>query len=561
MKNNCWPLYGNGIEYLGKNEAPDVRELPKLKQDEILVRHDAVGLCFTDLKEIIFGNNHPRLLGRDLNKNPIIPGHELCLTIIEVGEKYKNVYVPGERYTIQPDCYYKGKSIPFSFGRDGAYAQYSILGKTVLEGDEGSYLIKIPENMSYAGAALTEPWACVEASYTMKYRNHIKENGKLWIVSSQKESTLNLSYEWKSLFKYRPNKIIVSNLSEKLSSEISLFAQENKIEFISIPSEVVADSNEFFDDIIFINSSEEILNKALARLANNGIFALVGPKEEGKIKIDVGRLHYDNILIVGTNSISFQEAYNPETRVKIKKDGILMVLGAGGPMGMMHLQRAIEAENHPRIVVAVNRNPVRLNAVKEQYEALAKRKGISLICLNPVKEKDVYEKEIEKIMDLGGFDDIEVMITNLKTIEENFYFLSKNGVMNLFAGIKKGNFVELNLDKIKGISNFRILGHSGSGLKDQIEIIDKFKENKLEPRRAAVAIGGFKQFIDGVKAMKNSTFPGKIIIYPFVPDFPLTSIKALKEKVPEVYKLLEDGKYWTKAAEEKFLEEFKKNSF
>ena len=561
MKNYCWALYGSGVENLGKKGNPDVRELPLLNQDEILVKHEAVSLCYTDLKEITFGSNHPRLTGRDLGKNPIIPGHEVCMTVVEVGNKYKDVYFPGEKYTIQPDCHYKGKSIPFSFGRDGAYAQYSILGNSVLEGDEGSYLIKIPENMSSAGAALTEPWACVEASYTMKYRDHITESGKLWIASTSQEKASKENYEWKKLLKYKPSKIVVSNIEGILFSEIKDFAIKNNIEFTSSPFTEVTKSNELFDDIILINSNRESTDKALERLANKGIFALVEPKKSEKIKIDVGRLHYEDILIVGTNTLNFQDAYEPSTRVEIKKNGILMVLGAGGPMGMMHLQRAIESENHPKILVAVNRNPLRLSAVKEQYEGLAKEKGVLLICLNPVKEKETYDKEIKKIMDLGGFDDIEVMITSCKAIEENFNYLSKGGVMNLFAGIKKGNYVEINTDKITDISKVRILGHSGSGLKDQINIIEKFKAGELEPRRAAVAVGGFVQFIDGVNAMKESKFPGKIIIYPFVHDFPLTGVKDFANVAPEVYKLMEDGKYWTKAAEDKFLEQFKKDSF
>ena len=157
MRNMCWPLYGKGLESLGKNGRPVERELPQIQDDELLVRHDAVGLCFTDVKEITYGETHPRLIGRNLAVNPIVPGHEASMTVLAVGKDLADRFKVGQRYVIQPDVHYKGKSVPYSFGMDGAYRQYGILGKEILEGDEGCYLIPVPDDMCYAGAALTEP--------------------------------------------------------------------------------------------------------------------------------------------------------------------------------------------------------------------------------------------------------------------------------------------------------------------------------------------------------------------------------------------------------------------
>ena len=72
----AWPLYGAGIENLGLDGKPVKREIPEITSDELLVRIDAVSLCFKDVKEIFLGDIHPRLKDRNLKVNLIIPGHE-----------------------------------------------------------------------------------------------------------------------------------------------------------------------------------------------------------------------------------------------------------------------------------------------------------------------------------------------------------------------------------------------------------------------------------------------------------------------------------------------------
>jgi hypothetical protein len=51
-RNTIWPLYGSGFENLGKNDEPIEVDLPEPGPDQLLVRHDACGLCFSDIKVI-----------------------------------------------------------------------------------------------------------------------------------------------------------------------------------------------------------------------------------------------------------------------------------------------------------------------------------------------------------------------------------------------------------------------------------------------------------------------------------------------------------------------------
>lgn len=155
----AWQMTGAGFENVGEHGAPVRIEVPKPGPHEVLCRVDAVGLCFSDVKLILAGNNHPRIKGRDLKKNPTRGGHELSLTVAAVGEKENDRYKVGERYIIQSDIYHKGRGMAFGYVFPGGMSEYTIIPEEALHGDEGSYLIPLePDGLSYAEAALIEPW-------------------------------------------------------------------------------------------------------------------------------------------------------------------------------------------------------------------------------------------------------------------------------------------------------------------------------------------------------------------------------------------------------------------
>ncbi|MCK4851085.1 MAG: alcohol dehydrogenase catalytic domain-containing protein, partial [Phycisphaerae bacterium] len=90
-------LRGPGHEYLGLEQTP----VAQPADDEILVRIDAVGVCASDAKLVIQGNTHARTRGMDLDARPIIPGHEVSLTVVKPGKNRAKDYQPGQRYAVQ----------------------------------------------------------------------------------------------------------------------------------------------------------------------------------------------------------------------------------------------------------------------------------------------------------------------------------------------------------------------------------------------------------------------------------------------------------------------------
>jgi hypothetical protein len=175
-----WNLYGAGLGNLGRDGKPERLPVPQPAPNEILVRINAVGICFSDLKILRLGEAHPKI-ARDLRTHPAVMGHEICCTVVQVGEALRGRFHVGERYIVQADVYVNGRVQAVGYALDGGYTQYTVFGEPVLNGDAGCYLLRCPDHVSDAEAALVEPWACVVASYRIQPRPTPLPNGR-WLV-------------------------------------------------------------------------------------------------------------------------------------------------------------------------------------------------------------------------------------------------------------------------------------------------------------------------------------------------------------------------------------------
>ena len=87
-------------------------------------------------------------------------------------------------------------------------------------------------------------------------------------------------------------------------------------------------------------------------------------------------------------------------RSTLKPGGAAWFVGAGGPMGRMHVQRAIESAEHPGTIVSTDISNERLGDLADSFAADAQAKGIEFICLNPM-EKDAYGTGMARFKDDG----------------------------------------------------------------------------------------------------------------------------------------------------------------
>jgi len=195
-----WNLYGVGLESMGKNGKPEAFPMPTPGDDQLLVRIDSVGVCFSDIKVLKQGSAHAKLYNRDLTVEPTRLGHEVSATIIEVGRNLQATYQRGQRVAVQPDTYQQGKSTAYGYTVPGGLMQYHLIGPEVLVTDAGACLLPLDDCMGYAESSLLEPWGCVMGAYTQRRRLAPRTGGSLWIVGRPGDKGVCDPNSWKKWY-------------------------------------------------------------------------------------------------------------------------------------------------------------------------------------------------------------------------------------------------------------------------------------------------------------------------------------------------------------------------
>ena len=543
-----WPLYGAGLENIGKDGQPIEVPMPAYGPDELLIRHDACGLCFSDVKVVAQGQNHPRVL-RDMQKQPVVLGHEVSITVIGVGKNLRETYQIGDRLTLETDIITKGKNRAYGYWYQGGLSQYSVIGPEIYASDLGNNLIKIREGTGYAEIALTEPWACVVAAYALKYRTSLKEGGTLWIIGAggDKPYTIGVGFDAAS----HPACLLLTNVPVRFANWLTARSKELGVEVIDVP-DVSAPPVEFADDIVLLGGDADLIEKVSPRLDQFGILAILADAPLGRdVNLDVGRIHYHRWLYVGSTSADIAKAYSDvPAHSNLKPGGRTWFVGAGGPMGRMHVQRAMEFSNPPATIVCTDISDMRLSELVEAFVAEAQMKGIELICLNP-SNKSIYDEKMAAYKQIG-FDNIVCLAPVPAVIADAATYLAPQGVMNVFAGVARGTMVNLDLSDTY-LKNIRIIGHSASSMSDFELVLEKNNSGELSPNRSVAAIGSLSAARDGLQAVKDAVLAGKVVIYPNIKEMSLTRLNELEEKMPTVYAKLNERGEWTNEAEEEFL--------
>ena len=560
-----WHLYGAGLENMGRDEKPEEVPVPSYGPDELLVRQDACGLCFSDTKVIGLGPNHPRMTGRDLSKDPVTLGHEVSCTIVGVGETLVGRFQIGQRFVVQADVFYQGKSMAYGYAISGGLAEYSVIPKPIIDGDEGCYLLPLRSDTGYVESALTEPWACVVSAYAQSHRNGVLDGGDLLVIAG--EDAAEAGYDWTSLFQdNKPYKVTLVNVKGKAKEElIGALGMAEGIEEIADLSEpedqqqwddlVCNAGTTFYNDILLLGEVDpEMIEQAAKLLANHGIMNFVRATPiPRKLSLDIGRIHYNWHYYLGTTTTDPAKAY-PETRhADLQPGGKTWIIGAGGPMGQMHVQRAVQHRNPPRLLVATDVDVVRLQSVKDRFGKTAEERGITLVTLNPKEMGDeAFNAELKRLSEGTGFTDILSMVPVAALIEHAADYLADGAWFNIFAGVARGTMANLDVNAIVQ-RRVRYLGSSGSSLSDMRETLARVESDELSTNASLAAIGGMEAAKVGLQAVKEGWFPGKTLIFPLIHDLPLTPLADMKEKLPTVYAKLKDGQFWTQEAEEELL--------
>jgi threonine dehydrogenase-like Zn-dependent dehydrogenase len=555
-RNRLWPLYGAGLDNLGDQGHPLEVPMPTYGPGELLVRHDACGLCFSDIKVIKLGPEHPRIY-RNMRANPITLGHEVCMTVVGVGENLRGQYRVGDRFIIQADIFVGGVGYAYGYEIQGGLSQYGVIDQRILNGDDGNYLIPIQPDTGYAESALTEPWACVIAAYGLTYRTGLKPGGTTWIIGTQPLTptlspqgrgsayTIGAGFDESA----HPGRLLLTTVPAAFSAWLKERAAALGVEVIETGDNPPASP---VDDIVLLGADPAVIEAASPHLADHGVMALIADTPMPRpVAVDVGRVHYNRWVYVGGRGPDIARAYSDvPVRAALRPGGRTWFVGAGGPMGRMHVQRALQSADPPGTIVCTDVSDLRLDDLCTSFAAEAEARGIRFVCLNPAN-KETYPAAMAAFKE-QGFDDIVVLAPIPAVITDAAGYLAPKGVMNIFAGVARGTIAGLDLSDayLKGA---RVIGHSASTIDDLRLTLSHAETGRLSPNRSVAAVGSLGAARDGLQAVLDTTFPGKVVIFPNIQEMPLTALADLKDRLPTVYARLKDGREWTVEAEAEFL--------
>jgi hypothetical protein len=131
--------------------------------------------------------------------------------------------------------------------------------------------------------------------------------------------------------------------------------------------------------------------------------------------------------------------------------------------------------------------------------------------------------------------------------------LAPGGVVNVFAGLTRGTDAMLDLNPVIDGRQIRFIGSSGSSIADMRSMLVLVEQGALDTNRTVAAIAGLDGVYDGIYAVSQGTFPGKVVVYPHITGLGLTPLSELRDRLPQVYAKLGPGEAWTVEAEQEML--------
>ncbi len=520
-----------GVDQIVVNPAKPV---DAVGPTQLLLQVEACGICFSDTKLLHAFDSHPRksaivaglsddalaqIPGYKPNAEPTVPGHEPVGRVVAVGDAVSQFAV-GDRVLVQADWKHlrtARSNGAFGYNFEGALQEYVVIDERCVVSPSGEkFLLPVSEEPSAAAVGLIEPWATVEAAYAFGERRGPKPGGRMLIVAEPDTDT--------------------SSAGGAASGEVVTVA----------PGALDLVAGQTFDDIVYFGADPAVVGALGGLLGLHGILNTVlgGKTLAGTVPVDVGRVHYDYIRYCGTTTSDAADgwAWLPAS-AELRPGDTVAIIGAAGPMGLMHTMRTVTMGSDGIVVgsvTATDLNDDRLAHLAAEIDPVAAERGI------PV----VYQNTSERPL-TGRFSYLTCMVPVPALVAQAVTLAGPGGIVNAFAGIPAGTFAEVDLQHL--IENrVLLMGTSGSDVSDMATVLRKIEAGIIDTTISLDAVCGIAGFPDAIQSVIDRTSGGKIMVYPSLPDLGLVRLADLADHLPEVAALLDNGR-WTIAAERALL--------
>ncbi|MGQ9619686.1 MAG: zinc-binding dehydrogenase [Bacteroidales bacterium] len=317
MKTKAVRIYGK------KDLRLEEFDLPPMQDDEILAQVVSDSICMSSHKAALQGAEHKRVPD-DVAFNPTIIGHEFAGIIIEVGEKWKHKFLPGQKFSIQPAMAHMGTldAPGYSYRFIGGDATYILIPNIVMEAD-----CLLPYyGEAFFPASLSEPMSCIIGAFHACYHvppglyNHemgIKENGNMAILAGTGPMGLG-AIDYALHCSRKPSLLIVTDIDEKRLARAScLFTPENAekegIKLIYVNTGKIENPVEYlrnltpqhkgFDDVFVFAPVRQVVEQADAILGFDGCLNFFAGPTDTKFSAEINfyNVHYAFTHLVGTS--------------------------------------------------------------------------------------------------------------------------------------------------------------------------------------------------------------------------------------------------------------------
>ena len=293
-------------------------DLPEIKDDEVLMEVVTDTLCTSTYKAVKQGSKHKRV-PNDIDKNPVIIGHEMCGIIRKVGKNLTDKFKVDSKAVIQPALKLESGYDPgYSYKYIGGSATFVVVPSIVIE---RGCLIPF-DGESFFEGSLVEALGCIlrgfKGFYHTDYTDYVrtdgaKVNGRIAILGGAGPmgiGAVELACGYAGV-----KQVVVTDIDDKRIAWAKTKCSPERFKekgvdlvYVNTMGDANADktlidiSNGGFDDVFVMAPVASLFNLAEKICREDGCvnFFAGPPVHDLQGSLNLYRIHYDGIHVVGT---------------------------------------------------------------------------------------------------------------------------------------------------------------------------------------------------------------------------------------------------------------------